>query len=1111
MAPFFKLRSKSSRASSDETFPPNEINQSTQSSRVPSNYSEKATHALQSESTSSGSGQYVKSHTTTVKEHRKQLASFESLPPQTRPTDQSENFLHQSDSKPQRQAFSNPMRLEDSQMKGKSTFTRPWSPAETQVFQKIDTSRYTGELQQHARSAITPNSPWKKKVLYNSPFPRFSHAASSITSEAGALYLMGGLCGKNVFGDMWIVEPVKNSSDGADDYPYIASPIENFEKIPSPRIGHSSILIGNAFIVFAGDTVTNTTQELDNKLYFFNITSLKWTITSPEGSKPCGRYGHQIGVLNFENDASPSKWSSYLYVFGGQVENDYFNDMWRFDLSNFRDPKTQWEKIAIKDGDVVPPMISNHTMTAYNNKFYVYGGTDGSTVFNHLLVFDSFSNKWELCKLKGSVIPPPLQGHAAAIYQNLLFIFGGKTVGGETCDGLYIIDLNTLTCFQLESDLFCSPTQRCGHTITVDPVHEKLLVMGGDQLDNDFTHVSETTNKLIQDSQFEYPNSIIYQLDLQLLPHFLKFTSSLNKQPTVRSPHRLRTPSEISIDNINEPVGIRRGSSRVSQYAVYEKVSDDDDIKEVSDDPIDEYTVPNPTLTRGEDMSVPKLKPKNDNKNLALTLLDSGSESNKSEKTYTPHDTVSSYGKALNAPEKNEPNLDATHDVRGESISITKDAVAKPATDTHQSVVKTPGGKDSYELSKQEYAGEDSPDPSIRNGLCLGSRTVEEFTNMLHSLKREMAEKVEKANLQLNSLESQRQELIKENEALRSQIASAAVGQRESVQDALNQNELSHVGSVRSFSDSQCIALQNQVIQLTAKNTALLSKVKNYDCLFEERLQNLDKLNLLVQEQERSIRLLKSHLKGETFISNKITELESRIKCAEEKSRYLCDIIGISDHPTSDALESFADERKSYYKQASQLSENIDKLLNLWKDAPREHILGHLVYDSNLPRQLSGANDGNLSEELQKQVKELLASKKNDEEKISKLSEELRLYTVKTKELQDSYSKSYASLKNSHKALTVSQSEIEKQKELNKRLVTELKELQMKSMNTGDREMNASSSVKNGTSGIDTSFDARYDFKIKDLEADLFIVSQERDQLKEEVILLKKKLYAVSS
>ncbi|KAG7835332.1 hypothetical protein KL943_002647 [Ogataea angusta] len=1110
MAPFFKIKSKSSKTSSDAISSPNETLQSPQSSRVPSNYSEKVVYALRGRSASSGSGQHVKSHITSTKEQNNQLASIRALPQGTPLIDQSENSPYQSDSNLQSQAFSNPVRMENDEMIGNTTLTQLWSPVETKGVQKVDLYRDTGELQQQERSTIAPNSPWKKKILYNSPFPRFSHAASSITSEAGALYLMGGLCGKNVFGDMWIVEPVKSSSDKLNDYPYIASPIENFEKIPSPRIGHSSILIGNAFIVFAGDTVTHTTQELDNKLYFFNITSLKWTITSPDGPKPCGRYGHQIGVLNFENNASPSQWSSYLYVFGGQVENDYFNDMWRFDLSSFRDPRTQWERIAIDDGDVVPPVISNHSMTAYNNKLYVYGGTDGISIYNHLLVFDPLINKWEYCKLKGSVIPPPLQGHAAAIYQNLLFIFGGKTAGGEACDGLYIVDLNSLTCFQLESGLFCSPTKRCGHTITIDPVHEKLLVMGGDQLDNDFTHVSETKNKLIQDSQFEYQNSIIYELDLQLLPKFLRFTSSLNKQPTIKSPQSFRKPSEISIDNTNEPVGVTRGSSRLSQYAVYENVSDDDDTKEISDYHVDKPAVSNPFQPQIQN-NPSKLKLDCDNEVLALTLPDPGSQSMKTEDIHKPREYVrEAHKKVFIAPEKNGPNFNTSCDVGEQTSSIAGRFVATPATDAYQSTEKTQ--EINYpSKSEQEYVGPNTLESPNRNGSSLDSTTFKEFSTMLQSLRREMAEKVEKANLQLNSLEFQRQELIKENEALKSLVAGEAARRTETVQERINQEEPRDAMSARSFSDSQRIALENQILQLTAKNTALLSKVKNYDYVFEERLQKLDRLNLLIQEQERSIKELKSHLRGEAAILARITELDNRIKCAERKSMYLCDVVGIRDHTTSDISESYADERKRYYLQASQLSENIDKLLKSWKDAPREHVLNHLIHDTNSLHQLPGAVDGNLTDDLQKQINELIASKKNDEEKISKLTDELTMYSVKVRELEDSYRKSYASLKNSHKALTVSQSEIEKYKELNKHLMNELKELQMKSMSTSDREMNDRSSVESGISGIDASFDARYDFKIKDLEADLFIVSQERDQLKEEIITLKKKLYTVSS
>ena len=43
---------------------------------------------------------------------------------------------------------------------------------------------------------------------------------------------------------------------------------------------------------------------------------------------------------------------------------------------------------------------------------------------------------------------------------------------------------------------------------------------------------------------------------------------------------------------------------------------------------------------------------------------------------------------------------------------------------------------------------------------------------------------------------------------------------------------------------------------------------------------------------------------------------------------------------------------------------------------------------------------------------------------------------------------------------------------------------------------------------VDNSLiDDRYEIKIKDLEANLFIVSQERDQIKEELVKLKKQMY----
>lgn len=73
-------------------------------------------------------------------------------------------------------------------------------------------------------------TPWRKKKLYNSPFPRFGHAVSSLTSTSGTCYLMGGLSGNDVYGDMWVIEPIRNQDSADTDTPYIASPIENPRK-----------------------------------------------------------------------------------------------------------------------------------------------------------------------------------------------------------------------------------------------------------------------------------------------------------------------------------------------------------------------------------------------------------------------------------------------------------------------------------------------------------------------------------------------------------------------------------------------------------------------------------------------------------------------------------------------------------------------------------------------------------------------------------------------------------------------------------------------------------------------------------------------------------------
>ena len=79
---------------------------------------------------------------------------------------------------------------------------------------------------------------------------------------------MGGLInGSTVKGDLWMIE-----AGGGNLACY---PIGTTSEGPGPRVGHASLLVGNAFIVFGGDTKMDDRDMLDDTLYLLNTCMLK--------------------------------------------------------------------------------------------------------------------------------------------------------------------------------------------------------------------------------------------------------------------------------------------------------------------------------------------------------------------------------------------------------------------------------------------------------------------------------------------------------------------------------------------------------------------------------------------------------------------------------------------------------------------------------------------------------------------------------------------------------------------------------------------------------------------------------------------------------------------
>ncbi|TAQ88580.1 hypothetical protein B7494_g3099 [Chlorociboria aeruginascens] len=328
--------------------------------------------------------------------------------------------------------------------------------------------------------------PWsQRRVTYTtshpSPFPRYGAAVNSVASKEGDIYLMGGLINSStVKGDLWMVEAGGNMA---------CYPLATTAEGPGPRVGHASLLVGNAFIVYGGDTKMEDSDVLDETLYLLNTSTRQWSRAVPAGPRPSGRYGHSLNILG-----------SKIYVFGGQVEGYFMNDLVAFDLNQLQVPTNRWE-ILIRNSDdggpqpgMIPPARTNHSIVTFNEKLYLFGGTNGFQWFNDVWCYDPVPNAWTSLDCIG-YIPAPREGHAAAIVDDVMYIFGGRTEEGA--------DLGDLAAFRITSrrwytfqNMGPSPSPRSGHSMTA--YGKQIVVLAGEP---------STATREVQDL------SIVYLLD----------------------------------------------------------------------------------------------------------------------------------------------------------------------------------------------------------------------------------------------------------------------------------------------------------------------------------------------------------------------------------------------------------------------------------------------------------------------------------------------------------------------------------------------------------------------------------------------------------------------
>lgn len=309
-----------------------------------------------------------------------------------------------------------------------------------------------------------PGYPWSTRPLrlYQprehsqplSPFPRYGLSVPPYPSHSGHMLLFGGLVADRAHNDLWSLD-VRDHS---------LQLVKTRGEAPLPRIGHVSAIADRIMLVFGGDTKVDENDKQDEGLYVLDLRTQEWSHI-PVVTGPCGRYGHAACMLG-----------GYFYVHGGHVDGKNFDDLWAFDIRQLgrNDGQYTWERITYNSP--APLARTGHTIVPYQNQLFLFGGTDGDYHYNDSWSFHIPTGVWTELECIG-YIPIPREGHAAAIVDDVVYVFGGRDVHGKDLGDLAAFRISNKRWYMFQN-MGPAPMAKSGHSLCA--AHGKVFVIGGE-------------------------------------------------------------------------------------------------------------------------------------------------------------------------------------------------------------------------------------------------------------------------------------------------------------------------------------------------------------------------------------------------------------------------------------------------------------------------------------------------------------------------------------------------------------------------------------------------------------------------------------------------------
>ncbi|GAB4822082.1 hypothetical protein N2152v2_009128 [Parachlorella kessleri] len=293
------------------------------------------------------------------------------------------------------------------------------------------------------------------------PLPRWKAGTAQVLDNKGGLVVFGGDAfpahGRHIYeSDLWLLEfsslKWRQANVTAADHARLPDDVGAQKMVVFGGRGAHGLLLNDVW---------------EATLSFPNVT---WRLLAPgtkkhhaaedggggkEGVVPAPRKGHSAVLVG-------EPGSPHMLVFGGRDTQDYFGDLWLFDIK-----AGTWEQVE-PSSRIAPAARDHHAAAFYHGKMFVHGGRSGvsyetSRPLDGLWAFDLQARAWQQVPQPGAT-PLPRFLHSYVQYApagspdaSRLVVFGGETLDNCRLNDVWELSLGSMLWSQL------SPPHFCGH------------------------------------------------------------------------------------------------------------------------------------------------------------------------------------------------------------------------------------------------------------------------------------------------------------------------------------------------------------------------------------------------------------------------------------------------------------------------------------------------------------------------------------------------------------------------------------------------------------------------------------------------------------------------